>query len=101
MSEIFVYWTGDGVAYVDNYFPNDGDTITLTCIPDPHCTLIDIYAEDSHGFPVALYVTDVQQFTYNALLGDVTINVTFSDTPFIYKNLWILKPKNWWRKNNY
>jgi len=100
MSEIFVTWEGDGLAYVDNYFPQGGDTVALTCIPDPHCSLIDIIATDSHGYSVALAVTEYQEFVYNKLLGDINIHVIFSEIPFIYKNLWILKPKDWWRKNN-
>lgn len=103
MNEISVQWTGDGSTYVDNYYPNDGDTITLTCIPDPHCSLVDIVAYDEHGYSVALYVQDVQQFTYNesAYGNKLDIYVTFTDTPFIYKNLWILSTRKWWRKNNY
>lgn len=101
MNEIFVTWTGDGTAYVDNYYPNEGDTITLTCIPDPHCTLDDILATDSHGYSIALYVTEIQTFTYHVALGNVTIDVTFSDTPFIYKNLWLLATRKWWQKKNY
>ena len=101
MNEIFVTWTGDGTAFVDNYYPNEGDTITLTCIPDPHCTLIDILATDGGGYPIALYVTEIQQFTYHVALGNVTIDVTFSDTPFIYKNLWLLATRKWWQKKNY
>ena len=101
MSEISVIWSGDGIAYVDEYFPSDGDTVTLSCFPDNHCTLIDIEARDSHGYAVALLVTEVQQFVYNAALGNILINVTFSDMPFIYKNLWLLNTRKWWRKNNF
>lgn len=98
MNDISITWDGDGYAYCDNYFPNDGDTVTLTCVPDAHCTLLNIVATDEHGYYVALLVTEVQQFTYHSILGHVDIHVSFSVTPWVYRYLWLIaKVSQDWR----
>ena len=79
MSLIDVITTGNGVAWVDNPDPVQGDTVTLNAIPDTGETLDDIQAWDEHGYSIALYVQQVQQFTWN--YGSMTISVTFSGTP--------------------
>lgn len=78
MSEIFVLVSGNGIAWVDNAYPWDGDTVTLTAQPDLDATLDDITARESHGWAVALATTTVQTFTYDDSWGDLTIYVTFS-----------------------
>ena len=98
MSVISVTYSGNGVAYAVPSVVNGGETVTLTCTPDPGETLIDIVAYDEHGYSVALSVVTVQTFTYNATLGNVFITVTFSSTtppgpgpgrvgPWLYKKI--------------
>lgn len=78
MSEIFVLTSGNGYAYVDNAYPFEGDTVTLYAYPDTGETLDDVYAYESHGYSVALAVTQEQSFTYHESWGDLTIYVFFS-----------------------
>ena len=78
MSEIFVLVTGNGIAWVDNAYPFDGDTVTLTAQPDLGANLDDITARESHGWAVALATTTTQSFVYDESWGDLTIYVTFS-----------------------
>ena len=78
MSDIFVNIYGNGVAYVDNYTPSDGETITLECYEDPGEQLLDVLAWESHGYSVALATTNIQTFTYRAIWGNLTIDVYFS-----------------------
>lgn len=76
MSEIFVITSGNGVAWVDNAYPFDGDSVTLYAQPDLGETLDDVYAYESHGYGVAVGVG--QPFIYHDSWGDLTIYVIFS-----------------------
>lgn len=79
MSNVYVNYTGNGYAYVDNPTPNPGDPFTLYAYEDPGETLDDITAVEEHGYSVAMATTNVQTLTYNAIWGSyITINVIFS-----------------------
>ena len=97
---ITVNYSAGGYAYVSNPNPSDGDTVTLECIPDFKYEIIDIIATDENGNVIPLIIDIQQTFTYDDSWGVVTIDVTF-DMKFIYKNLWLLFRRQWWRKNNY
>ena len=92
MSYIWVSHTGNGIAYVDNASPLDGDNVTLYATPDSGETLQDIYALDSGGHYIAMSVTQVQTFTYHSSWGDVSIYVEFSGTtpPTPTLPLWLI-----------
>lgn len=76
MSLIDVVVVGNGTAWVDNPDPVLSDTVTLYATPDIGETLDDIEAWDSYGYSVALYVQQVQTFTWT--YDAMTIKVTFS-----------------------
>lgn len=97
---ITVNYGAGGYAYVSNTMPADGETVTLECIPDLTHELIDIQAFDENGNVIPLSLAIQQTFVYYASYGAVTINVSF-DKKFIYRNLWLLNRRQWWRKNNY
>ena len=97
---ITVNYTTGGYAYVSNTTPSDGETVTLECIPNFKYEIIDITATDENGNVIPLIIDIQQSFVYQASWGAVTIDVTF-DMKFIYKNLWLLSRRQWWRKNNY
>ena len=78
MSEIILNVYGNGIAYVDNNYPIDGDIVTLQANEDPGEELLDITARESHGYAVALATTNLQSFTYQGSWGDLTIDVYFS-----------------------
>ena len=91
---------GQGFSYVSNYYPADGESVTLVCNPDPHCEVINIVGTDQNGNDIGLIIADTQSFTYYSSYGDVTIDVYY-DKKFLYKNLWLLALRQWWRKNNF
>lgn len=97
---ITVNYTAGGYAYVSNTNPSNGDTVTLECIPDFKYEIINIIATDENGNIIPLIIDIQQTFIYDDSWGAVTIDVTF-DMNFIYKNLWLLSRRQWWRKNNY
>lgn len=71
--------SGNGTASVDDYFPQIGQTITLTCIPASGETLIDIDARTISGYSVAIDPTLLQQ-TFTMPNESIIIAVTFSGT---------------------
>ena len=77
---ISVSVAGNGIATVDDYFPQAGDTITLTCTPASGETLIDIEGRTISGYSVALDPTLLQQ-TFTMPNESIVIYVTFSGTP--------------------
>lgn len=76
MSKIEVTYQGGGIAYVSNPDPINGETVTLTATPFAGATLDDIEAWDENGYPIALYVQEVQTFTWRYV--SMSIHVTFS-----------------------
>lgn len=80
MAKIDVVVSGNGVAYVDDNNPSQGQSVTLTCIPDTGETLDDILAWDSGGHSIALYVQQSQTFTWDDAWISMTISVEFSGT---------------------
>lgn len=95
MAIVDVYASGNGVAYVDNPNPYDGDSVTLYAEPYTGETLDDIVAVDQQGHSIALSPsTQIQTFTYRSSWGTVSITVTFSGgtppTPPRFP-IWLLK----------
>ena len=74
--------TGNGTAHVDNPQPADGENFTLYAIPASGETLEDITARDSHGYSIAMMVTQVYTYTYNETSwgNRIDISVEFSGT---------------------
>lgn len=98
---ITVHANGSGVAYVDNPNPNNGDSVTLYANPvGRKYMLIGIECYDSNFNPIWTATTETTQFTYDSSWGDITIECYF-DLKWLYKNIWILFQRQWWRKNNY
>lgn len=96
---IIVNSNGPGYAYVSNPNPSDGETVTLECIPNFKYEVTAIDAIDENGNIIPMIVDIQQTFVYQASWGVLTIDVYF-DEKFIYKNLWLLFKREWWRKNN-
>ena len=80
MAFITVSVSGNGVAYVDNPTPVDGDRVTLYAYPNSGEQINDIYGLDSEMHYIAFSITTEQTFTYSATLGDIIIYVEFSGT---------------------
>lgn len=98
---ITVNSNGNGWATVDNLNPSDGESVRLSCTPSGRkYEVTDIYISDSNGNTWQLPAVEDQYFTYDANWGDITIDAYF-DLKWIFKNLWILKQREWWRKNTY
>lgn len=91
---------GNGSAGVNDYNPSDGQTVILTCIPDRKYTVSSIICTDTDGNVIWTASNLMVSFTYDSSWGDINIYVTF-DLKWIFKNLWILSRREWWRKNNY
>ena len=92
---------GNGWATVDNLNPNNGDSVRVSCTPGGRKYHVeDIIITDSNGNQYHLPAVENQYFTYDSSWGDITIDVYF-DLKWLYQNLWILKQREWWRKNNY
>lgn len=92
---------GNGLAVVDNLNPNNGDSVRLSCTPGSRKDeVVDIIVTDSNSNVWQLPPVDDQYFTYDSNWGDITIDVYF-DLKWLFKNLWILKQREWWRKNTY
>lgn len=92
MAFIWVNVSGNGTAYVDNPNPIAGDQVTLYAYADQGEQINDIYALDSGGHYIAMYVQPQQTFTYNSAWGDVSIYVEFSGTTPptpTYNDIWI------------
>ena len=83
MSKIDVVVFGNGIAYVSNSDPVDGETVTLTCEPDTGETIDDVEAWDSSAHPVAFAPVQSQSFVWydSTYGGAMTIKVTFSGSP--------------------
>lgn len=98
---ITVNANGSGVAYVDNPNPNNGDSVTLYANPvGRKYMLFEIICSDSNGLVLWTAQTETTQFIYDSSWGDITIDCYF-DLKWLYKNIWILFQRQWWRKNNY
>ena len=69
---------GDGTLWVDNPNPMPGEDFTIYAQPDNHCQLVDLYMVESHGWSVAITVTEVQTMPYNSDWGDCTIYAEFT-----------------------
>lgn len=97
---ITVNSNGNGYAYVNIPNPNNGEDVTLYSVPDRKYEVFEIICSDSNGY--VLWTTQSEQytFTYDSSWGDITIDVYF-ELKWIFKNLWILKQREWWRKNTY
>ena len=80
MAKIDVIVSGNGVAYVDDDNPSQGQSVTLTCTPNTGETLDDVLAWDSGGHSIALYVQQSQTFTWDDTWVAMTISVEFSGT---------------------
>ena len=78
MSEIFVFSSGNGYAYVDIQYPYDGQQVHLSAVPDLNEQLLDIQARDHNGYAIALATVEDQDFIYQDTWGDMTIEVYFS-----------------------
>ena len=89
---------GDGTAYVSDYHPSDGDTFTIYCEPLTMGELLNIEATDSHGYSIAVLITEVQSLTYNPLWGtSITIDVEFSESPwYAFLGMALKKKKKPW-----
>ena len=83
MSKIDVIVVGNGIAYVSNSDPVDGEIVTLTCTPDTGETIDDVEAWDSTSHPVAFAPVGSQDFVWydSTYGGALTIKVTFSGSP--------------------
>jgi hypothetical protein len=92
--------TGLGSVSCSNYNPSNGETVYLDCVPDRKSYLFDIVSYDENFNPIQIPVAEHQSFVYDASWGDVTIEAYF-EIKWIYKNLWILSRREWWRKNNF
>lgn len=98
--KITVDSSGNGSAAVDDNNPSDGQAVVLTCIPDRKYTVSSIICTDSNGNVLWTSTDLVVSFTYSDSWGAINIYVTF-DLKWIFKNLWILSRREWWRKNNF
>ena len=93
---ITVNTDGNGTAYVDDYSPHNGDTVTLYTSPNPHYILDHIECSDLNGNILWTSTTDTTQFIYDSSWGDIIIDVYF-DKKWLFKNLWLLKVAQDWR----
>lgn len=99
--DVIVTGTGQGHAYVSNDYPVNGEVIDLFAYAtDRKSELVSIVGTDSNGNDIGLSTSSYQQFTFDGNWGALTIVVTI-DLKWLYKNLWILFQRQWWRKNNY
>lgn len=90
----------NGSAYVDNYNPTDGQTVTLTSDPDDKYSVSLIICTNLEGTVLWTTTDQVYQFVYHEGWGDINIYIAF-DLKWIFKNIWILFTRQWWRKNNF
>lgn len=78
MSNIYVISSGNGSAYVDNPYPNNGEIVTIYAYPASGEQILDLYMQDQNGYYIAVSQVPVQQISYDASWGDCTITVQFS-----------------------
>lgn len=97
---ITLHDNGNGYSYVSNLNPSDGETVYLTSVPDRKYMVFEIICSDSGGTVLWTAQAEELEFIYDASWGDITIDVYF-EMKWIFKNLWILSRREWWRKNNY
>lgn len=94
---ITVNANGNGMAYVDNANPSDGDTVYLYSFPGGRkYMLIGIDCYDSNMNLLWTADQETVSFTYDDNWGNITIEVYFN-LKWLYKNLWILKVAQDWR----
>ena len=74
LPKIHIIVNGDGTAYVSDDRPNTGDTVTLTCVPDPRRRLKSITAVDENGNPVPMLQQNIQTFTWNYMSMIITVD---------------------------
>lgn len=100
--DLIISGEGSGHAYVSNEYPEPDEVISLTAYAtDRKSELLSIEATDENGDIIPSIITlPYQTFTFNEDWGNITITVTF-DIKWLFKNLWILSRREWWRKNNY
>ena len=91
---------GNGYSTISTYNPSDGETVYLDSYPDRKYEVYEIICSDSNGYVLWTSQSENLSFTYDSSWGDITIDVYF-DLKWIFKNLWILKQREWWRKNTY
>ena len=91
---------GNGAAGVSDNNPSDGQTVILTAIPQRHYKVSAIICYDLDGNVLWTASDKIISFIYQSSWGNINIEVYFEEI-WIYKNLWILFNRQWWRKNNY
>lgn len=96
MGEVFLQYQGDGYATVSNYYPQDGERIILTCVPDQGADLDHITATDSYDHSIAVRNILVQPITFKAIWNNLYIEVYFTGaptppTPVQNVPVWLLK----------
>lgn len=64
---------GDGSAYVDNEYPETGDTVTLFCDPQPRFRIDSIIAYDENGNIVPFEKVRQQSFIWEYQFLDIYI----------------------------
>lgn len=97
---VVVDYGENGSAYVDNYNPSNGQTVTLVCEPDRKYLVSSIICTNLEGTELWTSTDPITTFIYDASWGDINIYIIF-DLKWIFKNLWILSRREWWRKNNF
>ena len=80
MSKITLVVSGNGTAWVDDVDPEPNQVFTLYAYANPPDDLYDIRAQDENGYWIAMQVTPVAQYQYNAAWGNITIYVDFTGT---------------------
>lgn len=106
MSEIFInVLEGQGYGYVSNFYPSDGEIVTLYVEPAVGYIIKDITAWDSYDHSIALnqYASE-QSFPFNAAWNNMYIDLKFEattpPTPTIPPWLLFKFNKIYWRYHN-
>lgn len=74
--------SGNGACYtIPSIVNNTGETFTIYATPIAPDTLVDLYMIESHGYYVAISVTEVQTISYDSSWGDLEIYAEFSGSP--------------------
>lgn len=81
MGQVFISTFGNGTAYVDDYYPVDGQRIQLTCIPYAGSHLDHITATDSYDHSIAVLQTEVQYIRFNSAWNNLYLEVYFDSGP--------------------
>lgn len=78
MGQVFLNPQGDGTAYCDNYYPNDGEQFTIYCVPNTGAELLDVRAFDSHDYPVAIPVQEIIPMRFRNIWNNLYVDIYFS-----------------------